>query len=36
MGWDGIDFGFMVERNGGMVGSVVMISEGTGRRRRRL
>jgi len=25
----------MVERNGGMVGSVVMISEGMGRRRRR-
>ncbi len=34
-----IDFGFMAERNGGMgemVGSVVTIREGTGRRRRRL
>ncbi len=33
-GWDGIDFGFMAERNGGMVGGGVMISEGTGRKRR--
>lgn len=35
MGGNRIDFGFMVERNGGMVGGGVMISEGTGRRRRR-
>ncbi len=36
-GWDGnrIDCGFVVERNGGMVGGGVMIREGTGRRRRR-
>jgi len=31
-----VDCGFMVERNGGMVGGGVMIREGTGRRRRRL
>jgi len=30
-----VDFGFVVARNGGMVGSGVMIREGTGRRRRR-
>ncbi len=36
MGRNRVDCGFVVERNGGMVGGGVMISEGTGRRRRRL